>query len=136
VNYFQIRKEPISVTSESTPWISSSAIGGIRTLEISLSKEELVPNAAYKIKLYFSELEDKQKGDRVFDVTIQGKKVLENFDIMAEAGKENKEIIKTFTGIVAGNTLTIEMIPEKGNTILSGIELIQESTPDKLISLK
>ncbi|MDQ1297110.1 MAG: hypothetical protein QG611_1089, partial [Bacteroidota bacterium] len=136
VNYFQIRKEPISVTSENTPWISSSAIGGIRTLEISLSKEELVPNAAYKIKLYFSELEDKQKGDRVFDVIIQGKKVLENFDIIAEAGMENKEVIKTFTGITAGNTLTIEMIPEKGNTILSGIELIQESTPDKLISLK
>jgi hypothetical protein len=136
VNYFEIRKDPISVQSENTPWVSSSAIGGVRSIEITLSKEEIVQDATYKVKLYFSELENKQKGDRVFDVSIQGNKVLENFDIISEAGVRDREIVKTFTGIRAGNNVTIEMNPQKGNTILSGIELIKENTPEKQISMR
>ena len=37
--------------------------------------------------------------------------------------RTDKEIVKSFAGIKAGKTLKIEMIPVKGNTILSGIEL-------------
>ena len=129
VNYFVIRKDPISVNSENTQWISASAIGGLRSLEITLSKEKDAQETCYKINLYFSELENKKEGERVFDVTIQNKKVLENFDIIREAGKIDKEIIKSFTGIKANKTMMIEMNPKKGNTILSGIELIQESIP-------
>ena len=136
VDYFTIRKDPISINSENSPWISASAIGGVRSLEITLSREEDVPQTTYKVNLYFSELEGKQAGERVFDVKIQGSSVLENFDIMAQTGKNDKEIIKTFSGISAGKTLKIEMIPEKGNTILSGIELIEEATPDIKLSIK
>ena len=135
-DYFEIRKDPISVISESSPWISSSAIGGIRSLEITLSKDHQSAETTYKVSLYFSELENKKQGERVFDVIIQNYKVLDDFDIVNETGKVNKEIIKTFTGITAGKTLTIEMHPEKGNTILSGIELTQETTPQKQISLR
>ena len=126
VDYFEIRKDPISVHSQNTPWVSASAIGGIRSLEITLSKEKSVPDASYKIKLYFSELENKKSGERIFDVSIQDKTVLQDFDIFTEAGGKDKEIVKTFTGITAGNTLSIKMNPKKGNTILSGIEFIQE----------
>ena len=136
VDYFEIRKDPMSVISESSPWISASAIGGIRSLEITLSKENHITETTYKIKLYFSELENKKKGERVFDVMIQNNKVLDDFDIVNEAGKVNKEIIKTFTGITAGKTLTIEMYPEKGNTILSGIEMTEEIPQHQPISLK
>jgi hypothetical protein len=45
---------------------------------------------------------------------------------MNEAGKTDKEVIKSFAGVKAGNILKIKMNPEKGNTILSGIELIEE----------
>jgi hypothetical protein len=136
VDYFQIRKDPISVHSENTPWISASAIGGIRSIEITISKDKVVPDATYKIRLYFSELENKKSGERVFDVSIQGRKVLENFDIISEAGEKDKEIVKTFTGIAVGNILTIKMNPKTGNTMLSGIELIQEGTPDKKLSAR
>ncbi len=129
VNYSQIRKDPISIASDNTPWVSASAIGGIRSLEITLSKEELVENASYRVNLYFSEPENIKQGERVFDVSIQDNKVLENFDIINETGKTDKEIIKSFTGIIAGNTLTIKMNPKQGNTILSGIELVQENIP-------
>ena len=61
---------------------------------------------------------------------------MENFDIISEAGGKDKEIVKSFAGITAGKTLTIKMNPKKGNTILSGIELILEGTPNKQISAR
>jgi hypothetical protein len=127
VDYYIIRKDPVSIHSENTPWISASGIGGIRSIEITLSKDSIAISGTYKISLYFSELENKKSGDRVFNVYIQGNKVLENFDIITEAGGKDKEVIKSFTGITAGNTLRIDMMPLKGNTFLSGIELVQES---------
>jgi len=126
VNYFTIRKDPVSVISENTPWISSSAIGGLRSLEITLSKENEVPESTYRINLYFSELENKQAGERVFNIKLQDETVLENFDIAGETMKSDKEIIKSFAGIKAGKYLKIDLVPVKGNTILSGIELTEE----------
>jgi len=131
VNYFTIRKDPVSVSSENTPWITSSAIGGVRSLEITLSREKEVPETTYLIKLFFSELENKQPGDRVFNIKLQDDTVLENFDIAGEAGKNDKEVIKSFAGIKAGQTVKIDLVPLKGNTIISGIELTQEQTAGK-----
>lgn len=126
VNYFTIRKNAISVKSEKTPWVSASAIGGIRSMEITLSAEDLIPDATYRVNLYFSELENKKPGERVFNVEIQGSTVLNDFDIIGEAGRPDKEVIKSFSGIKAGKTLKIDMKPVKGNTIISGVELIRE----------
>ncbi len=129
MDYCEIRKDPISITSKNTPWISSSSIGGIRSMEITLSKDSVAEEASYSVHLYFSEPEKIEKGERVFDVNIQGRKVLENFDIVGETGKTDKELVKSFSGIKAGRSLRIEMNPKQGNTILSGIELVQEGKP-------
>ena len=126
VRYFKIRKEPLSVMSENTPWISSSAIGGIRSIEITLASDQPAMETSYRVNLYFSELENKNAGERVFNVAVQDKILLENFDIVKEAGTCDKEIVKSFFGIKAGKVLKIDMVPVRGNTILSGIELIQE----------
>ena len=126
VSYFRIRKEPISVISDKTPWISCSAVGGIRSLEIALSADKNAPEATYTVNLYFSELENKKIGERVFNIGIQNALVLENLDIVSEAGKADKEIIKSFSGIKAGGTIKIDLTPVIGNTIISGIELIVE----------
>ena len=126
VDYLKIRKDPVSVKSESTPWICASALRGIRRMEITLSRENLVPDAAYNVRLYFSELENSQPGERVFNIKIQDSEVLDNFDIIREAGQPDKEVIKSFSGIRAGEKIIIELSPVKGNTILSGVELIRE----------
>jgi beta-galactosidase len=130
IDIYKIRKDPISITSKNTPWVSASSIVGLRSLEISLSEEATVPEASYSINLYFCEPEQMQKGERIFDVIIQDSKVLENFDIISETGQDDKELVKSFSGIRAGKTLSLEMVPIQGNTILSGIELIQESIPE------
>ena len=70
----QIRKEPVSISSENTPWVSASALGGIKSIEITLSEEEFIPESSYTVKLYFAELENKNPGERTFDIAIQGRK--------------------------------------------------------------
>ncbi len=126
VDFYKIRKDPISIQSEAAPWISASALGGIRSMEITLSKETIAPEASYRVNLYFSELENKKSGERVFDIKLQDKKVLENFDVVKETGGMDKQVIKSFSGIKAGKTMKIDLNPVSGNTILSGVELIME----------
>ena len=123
----KIRKEPFSVISEKTPWVSASALCGIRSLEITLAEGQPVPESTYTVKLYFSELENRKPGERVFDISIQERKVASGFDIVAEAGKPDKEVVKSYYGIKAGQTLKVDLVPVHGNTMISGIELIQES---------
>ena len=91
-----------------------------------LSLIHILPESAYTVKLYFAELEDNNPGDRVFDILVNGKKTEEHFDIVKEAGKTNKEVIKSYYQVKTGNTIRIDLIPVKGNTLVSGIEIIQE----------
>lgn len=130
VDFKKIRKEPVSVFSEKTPWVSSSALAGIRSIEITLA-EEIVPESAYTIKLYFAELEEKSPGERVFDIVLNGNKVEREFDIVEDAGKTDKEVIKSFYSVKTGNKLSIDLVPVKGNTLISGIEIIQEMLTDR-----
>ncbi|HOO98339.1 MAG TPA: PQQ-binding-like beta-propeller repeat protein [Bacteroidales bacterium] len=125
--YFTVRKEPYTINSRSTPWISSSAVGGITTLEITLSEEEDNTDAVYSVNLYFSELQDMKEGERLCNVAIQNTRVLDNFDIVKEAGGCNTEVVRSFKGIRAGKTLRIELTPLKGNTLISGVEIIEET---------
>ncbi|MBP1674423.1 MAG: outer rane biosis protein BamB, partial [Bacteroidetes bacterium] len=90
-----------------------------------------VTETTYRINLYFSELENKKPGERVFNIRLQNDTVLENFDIALESGKNNKEVIRSFAGIKAGKSLKLDLIPVAGNTILSGIELVQETVAVK-----
>ncbi|KAL9298135.1 hypothetical protein ACSQ67_024031 [Phaseolus vulgaris] len=73
-------------------------------------------NGFYNITLLFSEiaiLSDtltwKSLGRRVFDVYIQGKLVLKDFNILAEAGGSNNGIIKEFRSEVLQNYLEIHL---------------------------
>ena len=131
IDILKIRKEPFSIISENTPWISSSALVGIKNLEIGLADDNNIPESSYTVRLYFSELEDKKQGERMFDIKIQGEIVAEEFDIVKEAGKPDKEIVKSFHGIKAGSSIKVELIPRAGKTLICGIELVQENLSQK-----
>jgi outer membrane protein assembly factor BamB len=130
-DFVQIRKEPLSIASDNTPWIAASALGGVKSFEITLCEEQLMSESFYTVKLYFAELEDKKPGERKFDIAIQGEKVARAFDILREAGAPDKEVIKSFGGIKAGEKLKIDLIPVRGNTLISGIEIVQEKLAEK-----
>ncbi|MQL95474.1 hypothetical protein Taro_028141 [Colocasia esculenta] len=101
----------------------------------------------YTVRLHFSEImfTDDQKfssiGRRVFDVSIQGRKVLKDFNIAQVANGTGKGIIMNFTTLVDGSTLEIHFqwagkgtnaIPQRGvyGPLISAISVTPNFKPD------
>ncbi len=83
-----------------------------------------LPKGTYKVKLYFAETYDAiSPGDRVFNVLIQGRKVLDEFDICKQAGGRNRALVKEFTASVEDDTLLIEFEKIKDSPKIDGIEI-------------
>ncbi|KAL8506319.1 hypothetical protein ACS0TY_017257 [Phlomoides rotata] len=87
-------------------------------------------NGNYTVNLHFAEIlftndsSFNSLGKRIFDVYLQGKLVLKDFDIAAEAGGPGRPIVKNFTAVVTSNTLKIHLywagrgttgIPQRGS---------------------
>lgn len=65
-----------------------------------------IPTGAgnFEVVLYFAELygPTSRVGGRVFDVSIEGVQVLDDFDVFAEAGAANRAIARTFSTVSNG----------------------------------
>ncbi|MBN2411663.1 PQQ-binding-like beta-propeller repeat protein [candidate division KSB1 bacterium] len=124
-----LRRHVFNMQGNEYKWVGSSALTGPLDLMLTLEKEP-VKSSTYTVHLLFAELENKAPGDRIFDVFIQDKNVLNDFDIVKEAGIENKTIIKTFRDVNVAGTLKISCVPSNMDTdslpLLCGIELIRE----------
>ena len=82
------------------------------------------------MRLHFAEEYWTTAGSRTFNVTINGKQVLTNFDILATARAEYKAVVEQFT-IAADSTgkITIQFTTVKDNAQGNGIEILSSSTP-------
>jgi outer membrane protein assembly factor BamB len=86
----------------------------------------------YTVRLHFAELENDRAGQRVFDVKLSGKTVLKDFDIFAAAGGKNRAVIKEFKGILAAQSLLLELVAktqppnDQSTPIISGMQVIAE----------
>tara|TARA_R110002049_G_scaffold38266_1_gene119185 strand:+ start:1 stop:1776 length:1776 start_codon:yes stop_codon:yes gene_type:complete len=79
-------------------------------------------NGIYNITLYFIENEKLAEGDRVFEVSINDNKVIQNLDLTKEVGF-CYGVEKTFEINVTNNEVLIEFEALSGKTILSGLKL-------------
>ncbi|KAL1118626.1 hypothetical protein V6Z11_D01G048800 [Gossypium hirsutum] len=82
-------------------------------------------NGTYNVSLHFAEIEFtdgknySSLGRRIFDVYIQGKRELKDFNIKDEAGGAGKPILKNFTANVSDGTLEIHLQwTGKGTTVI------------------
>lgn len=88
------------------------------------------PGKSYTVRLHFAELYDGAAGRRVFNVTLNGQKILTDFDVFAEAGAKNKAVVKEFAGVTpnAEGNVEIEFAALPGhadaNAAVNGIELL------------
>jgi len=83
----------------------------------------------YRVRLFFAEPDEVRPGERVFDVHLQGSKVLDDFDIRAESGGRLRGIVKEFSGIPVGGELTVEFSRANDSIhgpVVCGVELILE----------
>ncbi len=59
------------------------------------------PGVTYLVRLHFAEIYFSNRGERRFNVSINNRQVLTDFDIVAEAGGANKAIVREFTATAA-----------------------------------
>jgi glucose/arabinose dehydrogenase/PKD repeat protein len=92
--------------------------------------ELALPDGGYTVRLHFAETYSPaaRVGGRLFDVSLEGTKVLDRFDIFAEAGYL-APIVKTFGVQVADGKLTIAFAHVAENPTLAGIEVLAASAP-------
>jgi hypothetical protein len=106
--------------------------GGTNTVRVITSSDDLpeLEPAQYTVRLYFSEPDEIAVGQRVFDIEIQGQKLLEKMDIIQETGAPFRGVVKEFKGIPVTKDLAVRLRQAPGSPlkpVLSGIELVQEN---------
>jgi outer membrane protein assembly factor BamB len=102
-------------------WVAASGLKGVTALVFP----RLRANAAYAVRLHFSEPDDLKPGARVFSVALQGKTVLTNFDVIKAASGPRRPLVKEFKGvrIDAKGTLRVEFKASKGTPVICGVEI-------------
>ena len=101
------------------PWVCASGVQGIKSLRLTELK-----SGTFTVRLYFVEPQHTAAEARRFDVALQGKPVLSNFDIFVESGGRMKCLVKEFTDIQIDGDCTLTFTAHRGQSLLSGIELV------------
>jgi outer membrane protein assembly factor BamB len=105
-------------------WVASYGAKGIKSISVDLIKGGILGEQSYDVTLFFAEPDDISAGKRVFDVSIQGKKVLENFDVAQQAGGARRVLKKEFKDIKVTDALNIQFTGNNSTPVISGIEII------------
>lgn len=81
----------------------------------------------YTVRLHFAEPEALSPGDRVFDVYLQGRKVLDGFDVTVVAGQPQRAVTRTIRGVPVEDVLSVQLksVTSRG-PVLCGVEAIRE----------
>ena len=78
--------------------------------------------------LYFAEPNDLQVGDRMFDISLQNKTVVREFDVVKESGGPRRVVVKPFPRTRIADTLAIRLTPCKNSrlqeTVICGVEIV------------
>ncbi len=129
--YFCRNIQGTTIQGTDKPWVFGSGCAGLKSCKVPLLSEGQGAGR-YTVRLCFLEQDGVAEGDRVFDVKLQGKTVLKNFDIVKEAGGAGVAVVKECTGIEVTDLLHIELVchnetPERSQMpIINGMEFIRE----------
>ncbi|MDP4277709.1 MAG: endo-1,4-beta-xylanase, partial [Bacteroidota bacterium] len=88
----------------------------------------------YQLTLKFAEIYFSTPDSRVFDVYIDGVRVLRNFDKYAKANGKNVAYDTTFTVTALSTNLKIECLASKDNASINGL-VLAESTGSSMLRL-
>ena len=115
------------VADAANGWITASGLAGEAEIEVTLASDAQAPPREYTVRLFFSEVDGARPEEREFDVRLQGRTVLDDFDIALTAGQTSRTIVKEFTGVSVRDKLTVTL--ESNGTrlppVLSGLEVRQ-----------
>ena len=134
MGFYSYDSKGVEIEGTDYPWLFTNGCVGLRKCEIPLIDDLFAEEAGiYTIRIGFAAPSTR----RMFDIKIQDNIVLENLDVLKEAGGVNNSLIKEFKGINVVNNLSLELVPEKLNPevsqapVINFIEVIREDTPGK-----
>ncbi len=86
----------------------------------------LVAGHSYLVRMHFADDQSRNAGNRVFNVVINGKLVLKNFDIYAATGGRLRAIVKEVYGIKpdSNGNIVIQYQNVSGRALASGISIL------------
>ncbi len=102
-----------------------AAYKSVRYGNFSYNLPNLNPETNYVLRLHFDEFYWTSIGSRVFDVSVNGSQVLNDYDIYEAAGAQNKAIIEDIpvTTDEEGD-LNVQFTSVTDNAMVSGIEVV------------
>ena len=106
-------------------WVTASGVSGVSSIKLDIGKTKDEPSL-YTVNLHFTEPDDHQTGERIFDVLLQGEVVVAALDLAKESGGRMRPLIKHFEHVKVTDSILIELRPVKGKTVIAGIEVIAE----------
>jgi hypothetical protein len=111
-------------TSHVTNSAPAQVYQSIRFGNFSYTIPGLVAGSNHIVRLHFAETFWTAPGQRVFNASINGATVLNNFDIVAAAGATHRAIVEEFaaTADSAGN-IVIQFVSVTNNAAINGIEV-------------
>jgi outer membrane protein assembly factor BamB len=108
-------------------WVTASGAEGIRRLTLTIGKRG-AQTRVFTVRLYFAEPDDLKPGERIFSVSLQGKTVSPNVDIVKSAGGKDRTLVREFHNVAVAGTLNVELRPAAGSKhppLLCGVELVR-----------
>jgi outer membrane protein assembly factor BamB len=107
-------------------WIGASGVIGARRITW---KSPAPLTAAATVRLVFADPDRLPAGQRVSSVKVQGRTVLENWDVAREASSPGAVVVRDIPAVEIGDQLTIELVPSSdaagGETVLCGFGIMQ-----------
>ncbi len=102
------------------PWVAASSMEGANEIRLN----DLKPGR-YTVRLYFAEPFNMKVGERIQNISLQGRTVLSDFDILAESKHSMTGIVRQLDDILIDETLTLDLNAKVGKSLISGIEVIR-----------
>ena len=139
------RSSSLKFSGDGPAWIGASGVMNADRLTISMSVSEskekdaqedsdvdvsstkaIVKASPHTVRLHFCDPSSTSAAERVFSVSLQGQTVIKGLDIVAVAGRSQKTLVLEFPHIAIGNELTIDLSAQQGQTVLCGVEIVNE----------
>ena len=114
----------IENSNEKYDWVASYGARGLNSVSVELVPDGTNVEKYYNLTLYFTEPDNYIAGGRIFDVYVQGEKVIENLDISKEAGGPARILRKEIKGVKVDRELLIEFSGSEHEAVISGIEIV------------
>ena len=121
------RQHATKVKRGDNAWVCSSGVEGLKSLSINLAAKDIEPRD-YIIRMYFLEPADQLK-DRVFSVKLGDKELVSDMHLKHEVKMPWSGIMKEFK-VNSKPQMDFTFDIEKGNAIISGIEIVEQLTEE------